>query len=117
MLVETLPFGVLLHEAQQDPSRPLLRVEVVELQRLARLDVLGVGIVLGIGVADDCVQEVHPRARELFDFRTDLVVNSLPQEFDAEVDVLGVLSDFEELLEGREDCLEELNVLEGTSKK
>ena len=58
-------------------------MEVVELFSFSGLDVLWVQVVVGIGRADDSVEQHHPAAGDLLYFLRYLVMHSLPQKFNA----------------------------------
>jgi hypothetical protein len=80
-----------LNESEKDPSGPFLRMEIVELFSFPELYIFGMSIVLGVGGADDGVEEGHPATDDIFDFRVDLIVNCLPYELNAQIDDFGLL--------------------------
>lgn len=108
VLVEAYPLGVLLDEAEHDAGRPLLGVEVVELSTLTNLVLFRMSVELRVGGPNDQMQERHPSTGKVLDVSVDLVVDCLPEEFNAQINKLVVLSLIEEFQQAGQDALEEV---------
>lgn len=75
-------------------------MEIVKLLSFSELDIVRMSIVLGVGSADDGMEERHPPADDVLDFRIDLIVNCFPNELNAQIDDFGLLPPGDEFKQG-----------------